>query len=139
MRTLNPFSQKLSFETSESVIFNFEDVLFNFLHYPIFLSYISTITVWKFSLIPSTGAQNVKRLSLGTTCRHIAGVEAQSHSFLTSSLDRGECSSSLSDRFTPGRRTPVPIQQGDEWVSQPLWTILEYVNKSGTPASKGRI
>jgi hypothetical protein len=98
-------------------------ILLNFLHYPIVLSYIGTIIVWKLTMIPSKGTQNVKMLSLGTAWRQIGVVEAQSHSFLTSPLDRAEWSSSLSGRFTPGRRTPVPIQQGDEGVPEPLWNF----------------
>jgi len=61
-------------------------IILNFMHYPIILSYICTIIIWELALIPSSGAEDVKMLSLGTTWRRIVGVEAQSHSFLISSL-----------------------------------------------------
>jgi len=66
------------------------------------------------------------------------GVKAQSHSFLTSSLDRGECSNSLSGRFTAEKRTPVPIQQGDEGGLVAVVAFVEYVNKSGNPCREGQ-
>jgi len=41
-------------------------------------------------------------------------VEAHLHPFLTSALDT---------RFTPWKRTPVPVLQKICWAAQPVWTF----------------
>ena len=42
--------------------------------------------------------------------RHREGVALYFHSCLTSALDRGESSTSRPGRFTPGKKTPLPIK-----------------------------
>jgi hypothetical protein len=46
-----------------------------------------------------------------------------SNSFLTSALERGECSASRPGRaLAPGKGPPVPIVQESGWAPEPVWT-----------------
>jgi len=47
-------------------------------------------------------------------------MEVQLHSLLTSAIDVGECLASCHGRFTPGKRTPVPISQEVGWAPEPV-------------------
>jgi len=38
------------------------------------------------------------------------------HTYLTSALDWGQCSASRSDSFIPAERGPVPIWRGPGWA-----------------------
>jgi hypothetical protein len=55
------------------------------------------------------------------------GMDVRTHVFLTFALD-GEWSASLSDHFTPGERTPVPMGCEARWAPEPVWTIWRNVN-----------
>jgi hypothetical protein len=45
------------------------------------------------------------------------------HTFLTSALDEGDWSASLSGRFIPGKQPPVPITQETGWAPGSIWTL----------------
>ena len=55
----------------------------------------------------------------------------EGYSIPTSALDKCEGSNSRSGRFTPGERTPIPIEQGVEWAPHPVWMVSQ---KSYGPA-----
>jgi hypothetical protein len=50
------------------------------------------------------------------------GVDVQINIFLTSALVGGEWSASRPGRFTPGKKTPVPIVYEVGWTPEPVWT-----------------
>lgn len=49
------------------------------------------------------------KLPLSKLRKNIAGVEAQIHLFLTTTLDGGDCSTSHCDRFTPAKEPRYPL------------------------------
>ena len=63
--------------------------------------------------IMTHGSMNVKfiKLSLSTPKRHIGGAEVQLHSFLTSSLDGREWSTSRPSRFISGKEPRCPLNR----------------------------
>jgi hypothetical protein len=51
------------------------------------------------------------------------GVKVWLSSFLTLTLDGGECSASRPGHFTPVQSVPIYYSKGGFWAPEPVWTL----------------
>jgi len=57
--------------------------------------------------------------------KEYAGVKVRLSSFLTPTLDGGECSVSRPGHFTPVENTLTYYSKGGFWAPEPVWTLWE--------------